>query len=119
LDAASARNAEDRERAAPTPLSPPAREPLRLLPDANQVAQLVPSRLGLDRECDARRRYRHGVDIPRTAPPEPVPDPSSLRFKPREHTPHLGLRLRPHPAATSQAEPVARIQPKAYGREQE
>jgi NAD(P)-dependent dehydrogenase (short-subunit alcohol dehydrogenase family) len=35
LDAASAHDAEDRERPGPTPPSPPARQPLRLLPDAH------------------------------------------------------------------------------------
>jgi hypothetical protein len=111
LHTTCANQADDRDRAAPTPVPAPARKPCRLIAHLGEMPIVVRPRLDLDRERDARRRDRERVDVPTPPPAQRVPEPPPLRLKRREGSPNLVLRASTNAAALGEREPVASVEP--------
>jgi len=116
----SSNEAQDRQRAAPTPPSPTAGQPCRLLVRPGEMAPVVGPGLRLNHNADAGGGNRYRVDVAPTLPGQRMSHPPALRLERRECALDLVLRASANPAATGERKPVEGvIEAQPGGREEQ
>ena len=113
LDAPRPNDAHDAERPVACPPSPASRQPRRLLAHPSEMTSFVRPGLRLDRDGDPAGRDRHRVDVSPALPRQRMPQPPALRLQRCERALDGVLRAGPDPAAASEREPVAGVEPES------